>query len=339
MSTLNPQISVIMPAWQSEALIARTIDSILHQTFTRWELVVVDDCSTDATAQIVSRYAAKDPRIRLAHTDAPSGSALKPRALAASLAVAPRVCAIDSDDTIAPDYLERMLARAEATGADIVMSRLQMSRDGSTIPAADFDMERIYTGAEAVELSFTLMALNGAGALIRRELYDEAARRFPDDFCGMTADELFTLKLEACAGTVAMCEALYVYHQHPESITNRFSFNQFSPLENAHLTRRHFASVIEPGAMEYTCYVMLLNAAINYLNHRRCLTADERQRARALMRRNWAEIRWAEITRFPRAKRVAFALSFPTFMALIRLYLLVRRLLGVTFAVKIKQFS
>ena len=59
-----PEISVLMPAYNAERYIEAAIRSLEEQTVENWELIVVDDCSTDGTAQLLRRLAAEDPRIR-----------------------------------------------------------------------------------------------------------------------------------------------------------------------------------------------------------------------------------------------------------------------------------
>ena len=61
--TTNPLISIIMPAYNASAYIAEAIQSVLDQTWTNWELIIVDDGSTDNTLQIAQQFAAKDNRI------------------------------------------------------------------------------------------------------------------------------------------------------------------------------------------------------------------------------------------------------------------------------------
>ena len=78
----NPKICWVMPAYNAAGFIAEAIDSVVAQTVTGWELIVVDDGSTDNTADIAARYADSDPRIRLLRMPAPSGSAYQPRKLA-----------------------------------------------------------------------------------------------------------------------------------------------------------------------------------------------------------------------------------------------------------------
>lgn len=62
-----PKVSIVLPTYNGEKYIRQSIDSIINQTFTDWELIIVDDCSTDNTLDIVNEYAKKDNRIRIIH--------------------------------------------------------------------------------------------------------------------------------------------------------------------------------------------------------------------------------------------------------------------------------
>ena len=60
-----PLVSIITPAYNSEKFISKTIDSILQQTYTNWELLITDDCSNDLTVKIINKYIKADKRIKL----------------------------------------------------------------------------------------------------------------------------------------------------------------------------------------------------------------------------------------------------------------------------------
>ena len=67
-------VSIIMPSWNTERFIAETIQSVLDQTYTNWELIIVDDCSSDNTDEVVASF--KDERIKYLHNEKNSGAAL-----------------------------------------------------------------------------------------------------------------------------------------------------------------------------------------------------------------------------------------------------------------------
>ena len=62
---IDDLVSIIMPAYNAEKYIAEAIESVLKQTYTNWELIIVNDCSTDATEQIIKKYQKQDYRIKL----------------------------------------------------------------------------------------------------------------------------------------------------------------------------------------------------------------------------------------------------------------------------------
>ena len=112
-------VSVVMPAYNSAKYIEQSIRSVQGQSFENWELLVIDDASTDQTAQIVLDLAAQDRRIKLHVNDANQGTAWC-RNYAAQLSQGDVVAFLDSDDIWHPGKLERQLRFLEKTQADLV---------------------------------------------------------------------------------------------------------------------------------------------------------------------------------------------------------------------------
>ena len=104
-----PYVSVIMPVFNGEQYLSEAIDSVLAQTFQDWELIVVDDCSTDSTPQILESYTARDPRIRALRNarNLKSGPSSN-RGI--SIARAGWISRLDADDVYEPHFLEKMAA-------------------------------------------------------------------------------------------------------------------------------------------------------------------------------------------------------------------------------------
>lgn len=99
-------VSIITPAYNSEKFIAETIQSVLAQTYQNWELLIVDDCSTDKTAEIISRF--QDSRIKYFHNYTNKGSAFS-RNLALQKAKGKWIAFLDSDDLWHPEKLEKQI--------------------------------------------------------------------------------------------------------------------------------------------------------------------------------------------------------------------------------------
>ncbi|MCL2338331.1 MAG: glycosyltransferase, partial [Proteobacteria bacterium] len=107
-----PVISVIMPAYNAEKYIADAIDSVLRQTFRDWELIIVNDGSTDKTPGIAKKYAGLDVRIRV--IDQKNAGTIAAKNAAASAASGKYLFPLDSDDMIAPVCLERLLKKIKS---------------------------------------------------------------------------------------------------------------------------------------------------------------------------------------------------------------------------------
>ena len=103
-----PAVSVITPAYNAASFVAQTIESIRAQTFDDWELVIVDDGSTDGTTDIIGEYQERDGRIRLLHQANAGPSAARNHAMRE--ARGEFLAFLDSDDTWDPEYLDRQLA-------------------------------------------------------------------------------------------------------------------------------------------------------------------------------------------------------------------------------------
>lgn len=102
------KVSIITPAYNAERFIRETIDSVLKQTYSDWEMLIVDDCSTDQTVSIVKEYEQLDDRIRLIQLEKNSGSAVA-RNTAMDNATGKYLAFLDSDDVWLPEKLEKQL--------------------------------------------------------------------------------------------------------------------------------------------------------------------------------------------------------------------------------------
>ena len=100
-------VSIIMPTYNCGGYIERTIDSILNQTYNNWELIIVDDCSTDDTENVVKKYK-KDKRIKYIKLNKNSGAAVA-RTESMKEARGNYMAFLDSDDLWYPDKLEKQL--------------------------------------------------------------------------------------------------------------------------------------------------------------------------------------------------------------------------------------
>lgn len=106
---MNDLVSIITPAYNCSKVISETIESVISQTYKNWEMIIIDDCSTDNTVEIVKRYCQRDHRIKLLRMDKNSGSA-DARNKGIESARGKYVALLDSDDLWKSQKLERQIA-------------------------------------------------------------------------------------------------------------------------------------------------------------------------------------------------------------------------------------
>jgi succinoglycan biosynthesis protein ExoO len=128
---MQPDVSFLIAAFNAERFLARAIESALGQREVRAEVIVVDDCSGDRTKEVARLFPQEDVQLVALQENRGPGAARN-----AGLAVArgPWVAVLDADDTVHPDRLARMIARAESAGAEIAVDNLDVvsERDRST---------------------------------------------------------------------------------------------------------------------------------------------------------------------------------------------------------------
>lgn len=98
-------ISVVIPLYNAEEFISKTIESVINQTYQNWELLIVDDCSIDDSRGVVESYALKDERINLIQSEVNFGGPAKPRNIGASRAKGKYIAFLDADDVWCQDKL------------------------------------------------------------------------------------------------------------------------------------------------------------------------------------------------------------------------------------------
>ena len=119
------QVSIIVPVYNVKKYLRRCVDSILTQTFTDFELLLVDDGSTDSSGKICDEYKDKDDRIRVFHKE--NGGVSSARNLGLDNARGRWITFVDSDDWIKNDYLSSMVIRS--TDADLIMSSFETTNE------------------------------------------------------------------------------------------------------------------------------------------------------------------------------------------------------------------
>ena len=130
-----PTVSILVPVYKAEKTLEACVESILAQSYADFELLLIDDASPDHCPEMCDAWAEKDPRIRALHPaktgPGPSGA----RNAGLDAAKGQWLTMVDSDDTVAPDLLEKLLAGAERSGAELVLCNCRpVTEDGAEHP-------------------------------------------------------------------------------------------------------------------------------------------------------------------------------------------------------------
>ena len=214
-----PQISVIVPVYRAEAYLRGCVDSILSQTFSDFEVILVEDGSPDGCGAICDEYARQDSRVRVIHQTNQGQAVARNHAL--PMAQGQWLCFVDSDDQIHPQMLELLYRAAAESGAGISMCRML---EAPELPR-DFECPREFAYELLTMDEKTLVSLHdreeypgwvACAKLIRRE-YVEA--------CPFQTGRIYEDNEAVCrwllpAKTLArLPEELYFYRTNPESTT------------------------------------------------------------------------------------------------------------------------
>ena len=228
-----PLLSVIIPAYNAEEYIDECLASLVGQTYSHLEIIIIDDGSKDNTGNICDSWAEKDERIRVIHTDNCGVCAARNRGL--DEAKGDFFAFVDSDDYVDTNMYNILVNKAISLDADIVVSgyKVQMPK-GDDIEGRDFEEEITFEECEIIDLSQDILRHKGnlckkleimPRAVFRR---DRVNSRFRVELTHLNEDYLFQVEAVLCAKRVAFIpEVLYCYRYNSVGRSKVFDFNKF----------------------------------------------------------------------------------------------------------------
>ena len=217
----TPEISVIVPMYNAENYINKCIDSILGQTFTDFELLLIDDGSQDKSAEICKTYLDKDERVKLYQKSNGGTSSAKNYGL--GVANGKYIGYVDSDDFITSDYLETLHDMIVKNDADIAVGNYrEVYDDGEAFNSENSSSEyevSVFSGKEALHLLLMtdkyLRMVTPWAKLIRADIAKN--HLFPEG--RVHEDEAISYLFYVDAGKVAMTDkVIYGYYQNQAGI-------------------------------------------------------------------------------------------------------------------------
>lgn len=206
------KISVIVPAYNAASTIKRTIDSILNQTYYDFELIVINDGSTDDTEKVV--LSVQDIRVKLISKE--NGGIAHTRNFGLKQASGELIAFLDADDWMEPNALEMLVKTMEKYNAEMVVCDYRyVYEDGTTL-----DMHSVDFGVSSMkERSSLLLEVMPQpwNKLVKKEVFDRADFFFPD---GLVFEDLcyYSCLLPSVSKVVKLNEVLINYYQMETSI-------------------------------------------------------------------------------------------------------------------------
>ncbi|MBR5512195.1 MAG: glycosyltransferase [Bacteroidaceae bacterium] len=197
-------ISIIVPIYNSEKYLNRCINSILVQTFTDFELLLINDGSTDSSGDICNEHAKKDSRIRVFHKK--NGGVTSARRLGVEESKGEYISFVDSDDNLYPKSLEILINNITSNDIDIVVS--------------DIANESIISGQEFVKNSLLWRVQASVwGRLYRKDLFDNTSFDVSRNL--IVGEDLFMNIKVGLKARLVKCinQSVYNYYKNPNSIT------------------------------------------------------------------------------------------------------------------------
>lgn len=233
----NPFFSIVIPAYNTVRHLSMCVGSLLAQSCGDFEIVLVDDASTDGTGDLAERLASEDGRIHVRHV--PHGGASAARNAGIQAAAGEYVLFMDSDDVLVPDGLERIRAKLCGSPDMLWFGFRYRLEDGSEREGRKL-ADRRYAGApEAVVdwMQANMMPISACNKVFRLSVIRAFGIAFREG-CSFGEDRLFNLDyLKRCGAIVTSSDNLYVYIVRSGSASHRFVPGMLSTLLSLHRER------------------------------------------------------------------------------------------------------
>ncbi|MBR1398099.1 MAG: glycosyltransferase [Selenomonadaceae bacterium] len=227
-----PQISIVIPMYNVEKYVGECLDSLLCQTFQDFEVIIVDDCSTDNSRNVVQAYLPKfNGKLQLIESEKNSGGCAVPRNIGMNYACGKYLFFLDSDDLIIKNALESLYTVAEEFNADIVQCEKFFTSEtphlkGATLTVKSFKPDSYITVPTLETENITQRIKNfhdqryvwtAWSKLIRRDFMIENKMKYPLTL--NNEDLVFTIYCLSCAKRfVQFPDPVNIYRYRPNSI-------------------------------------------------------------------------------------------------------------------------
>jgi len=254
-------ISIVIPVYNVEKYLEECVRSVQRQSISDWEMILVDDGSTDSSGLICDSLASADDRIRVLHGPNQGQGAARNKAL--DIIRGDLLLFIDSDDVVSPDYIKTLLSIKQSEGVEIASVGFEEFYDKPHFTSSGSDHIHVISGQEAIKIIFyQTSALNTSpcGKLFDAALWTEIR------FCeGKIYEDLEALhRVFALARKVSYSDVrLYHYRKQEESTLSKVSARRADVLDVTEGICKEYEKY--PADMRAAASDRLLSASFNIL--------------------------------------------------------------------------
>lgn len=252
------EISIIVPVYKVEKYLEKCVDSILAQTFTDFELILVDDGSPDRSGAMCDEYAQKDSRVRVIHKE--NGGLSSARNAGIDVAKGRYLGFVDSDDYIAADMYELLYQEITQSQADLAICGIYDVYEGKP-PKIKKKIHEVVSPEEALLLILqgNIISVHAYNKLYKKNLFDEI--RYP---IGKYHEDSFIIVdvLDKCNKVaINSSQKYYYFHREGSITTESFSEKQFEFIEaweKNELKIKGRKNTLEMAAHQRVCFANFL---------------------------------------------------------------------------------
>lgn len=263
--------SVVISIYKVEKYLRQCIESVLNQTYSDFELILVDDGSPDDCPRICDEYEKKDSRIKVIHKK--NGGLMSTRKIGASVACGKYICFVDGDDFLQCDMLETYQKTLDKKDIDVICCGYSNYCDDETknieqkIPVGLYEKEslnvNVYPRMLSTEPFFSFFVMPSVcSKCFKTEIAKRVYVDIPDDI-SLGEDAAATYPMLLCADTIAVINYCgYMYRQNQNSMTHTYDKNLYKKVRNLIVHLRTVEKKLDWQSKnqiyEYTLYLLIL---------------------------------------------------------------------------------
>ena len=303
------KISIIIPVYKVEKYLARCLDSLLAQTFTDFEAILINDCSPDNSGAICDEYAKKDSRIKVIHREK-NGGASAARNLGLEVSQGEYIAFVDSDDYVVPEYLETLLKVIVDTQADIVQCGYQEVIDGKIKEGKEESISNIYMKEEAYGLLYGDGRNDIFDFILWNKLYKKSCIGGIRFIEGLRCEDVIFIS-EAVMLIQKVCvfnQPLYYYCRHDDSVMGQME-KDIKDLILAHILAYRQVAIRAEKESNYIQILSNARLAAFYVSAIKNKMLKGNAQLKSMVKEDKKQFKFFKNKRIPLIKRIVLAIG------------------------------